>query len=89
MAACSDEQRRARDGQGAFADASKVMARLKGAAGGPKNQQEAKLYRGARQSVGISSRRKGKATLLEVPDDISRDALEGALQRFLDGSPGE
>lgn len=77
------EQGRARNGQGEILGAAQVVARLKGAAEGPRPDPDSRLYRRSRETLGVTARRKGRAVLLEVPDGISRSALETALAQFV------
>ena len=82
-------QRKARDGQGNPIEAAKVVARLKGAAG-PSAAKAAtrQIYRGAPDGAGITARRSGGKTILEVPDGLSRPDADAALRAFLDDRYG-
>lgn len=77
----SDEQRA---GQGGAIDAAKVVARLKASIKDPKRKEIVKRYRRAPEESGVLARRKGRNTVLEVPDSMSRTAVEIAFTQFLD-----
>jgi ParB family chromosome partitioning protein len=79
----SVEQQAARAGQGAALDAGQVLSRLKGSVARPGSKGAIKRYRRAPEETGITARRKGNKTVLEVPDSLSRAAVEAALTQFL------
>lgn len=85
----SVEQQAARDGQGAPLDAAKVMARLKGVAAKPGSKGSIKQYRRASAGAGVTARRKGNMTVLDVPDKLSRGAVEMAFAKFLEDRFGK
>lgn len=77
------EQRQAREGQGPFVDALRVVARLKAVVAAPRSRPEVKTYRRNPAETGITARRKGRATILEVPDDATRNGAMAAFELFL------
>ncbi len=83
------EQDRARAGQGVFVEAPRVVSRLKSVAAAPKPRAKERIYRRMRAESGIKARRKGKTTVLEVPDSMSRMGVEAALQLFLEDRYGK
>lgn len=83
------EQARAREGQGGFIEAPQVVSRLKGAVGGARAVPQPKIYRRAQEESGVKARRKGKATMLEVPDSMTRKGLQAAFELFLDDRFGK
>ncbi len=58
-------------------EATQVVARLLAAAKGPKPAPEIRDY------DGLTARRGAKKTVLDIPDDMGREALEAALKRFV------
>ena len=84
------EQQAAREGQGRGLEAAQVLARLKSTAATRKPKVAgAKCYRRASGESGITARRSGRKTVLEVPDTLSRTAAEAALALFLDDRFGK
>ncbi|MEM6388580.1 MAG: ParB/RepB/Spo0J family partition protein [Pseudomonadota bacterium] len=85
------EQQAARDGQGAPVEAAKVLARLKGAARPPasKPKSTTKTYGSSPVDTPLIARRAGRKTMIEVPDSLSRAALETAFAQFLDDRFGK
>lgn len=84
------EQRAARDGQGRALEPAEVIARLKAVVARPKPKPAAiKRYRMMSGESGITARRSGQKTVLEVPDILSRAAVEAALTQFLDDRFGK
>lgn len=83
-AAIARDQVAARAGQGARLEPAQVMARLKAAVAPekPPGKQEVR-YPGGAPKGSIMARRSGNKTVLEIPDDLSRDALEAALALFV------
>jgi ParB family chromosome partitioning protein len=76
-----------RDGQGV--EPAQVVARLKAAVGAPKAKPAPHVFRRAPEESGITARRSGRKTVLEVPDSLSRTAVEAALALFLDDKFGK
>lgn len=85
----AQEQKAAREGQGAPLEPAQVMARLKGAVAAPKSKPTVRRYRQAPEENAITARRSGRKTVLEVPDTLSRAAVEAALAQFLDDRFGK
>lgn len=80
----AEEQAAARKGQGRGIEPAQVLSRLKGAVNAPRARVKAQHYTGMAGEPVFSVRRSGRKTVLEVPDNLSRDALEDAFRRFLD-----
>ena len=76
-----------RDGQGM--EPAQVVARLKGAISAPKAKSTVRVFRRAPEESGITVRRSGRKTVLEVPDSLSRAGAEAALALFLDDRYGK
>ncbi len=76
-----------RDGQGV--EPAQVVARLKGAVSEPKAKPTVRVFRRAPEESGITARRSGRKTVLEVPDSLSRAGVEAALALFLDDRFGK
>lgn len=85
----ASEQARTREGQGAAIEPAQVVARLKGAVRAPKPKSPVRRFRRAPEETGITARRSGRKTILEVPDSISRAAAEAAFGMFLDDHFGK
>jgi len=85
------DQKAAREGQGAFVEAPQVVARLKAAAvpDKPKRKGGARRYLPAPKEPGITARRSGRKTVLEVPDSLSRAGVEAALRMFVEDRFGK
>ena len=84
------DQQAARDGQGAPVEAAQVITRLKATVAKPKPKTAgAKHYRRMPEEAGITARRSGRKTVLEVPDTLSRAGVEAALAQFLEDRFGK
>ena len=84
-----DAQQKAREGQRGLMEAAKVVARLKAAAGSSGSKKALRqIYPGAAGGAGITARRSGGKTILEVPDSLSRPDADAALHAFLDDRYG-
>lgn len=83
------DQADARKGQGAGIEPALVLARLKGAVAPPKAKRKPKQLRSALGDAAITVRQSGRKTVLEVPDTLSRDALEDMFRQYLDGRFGK
>ena len=86
--AIAAEQARARarenTGKGASVEPARVVARLRAAAGARRQKPSVHKARAVPGGGGITMRRSGRKTILEVPDTTSRAAAETAFARFLD-----
>ncbi|MCT4556477.1 MAG: ParB/RepB/Spo0J family partition protein [Pelagimonas sp.] len=84
-AAIGREQLAARAGRGSFVDAAVVMRRLvrAGKPVVPKAPADVKLYRRGPGERGINVRRKGRKTVIEFEDGLSRDQLEASFAAYL------
>jgi ParB family chromosome partitioning protein len=79
------QQAAARDGQGGFVDAQKVIGQLKSAGAAPSRKTVLKKTYAAPSGAGeITVQKRGKKLQIEVPSGLSRTDVEGALQRLLD-----
>lgn len=76
-----------RKGQGI--EPTQVVARLKRAVSAPKAKSTVRVFRRAPEESGITVRRSGRKTVLEVPDSLSRAGAEAALALFLDDRFGK
>ncbi len=85
----AEAQAAARAGQGAPVEATQVMARLKGAVVTQKRNSAVKRYGRDLGEKGITARRSGHKTVLEVPDNLSRAVVEAAIAQFLDDRFGK
>lgn len=82
------EAARGMAGQGL--DAATVMSRLKAAVAAPKPKTAThRVFRRAPEESGVRMRRKGRTTVLEFNDAMSRRALEAAFKLYLDDRFGE
>ncbi|MEL6886568.1 MAG: ParB/RepB/Spo0J family partition protein [Pseudomonadota bacterium] len=83
-AAIARDQAAARAGQGAPLEPAQVLVRLKAAAVPARPARAAaKRYSPDTVEGGITARRSGRKTVLEVPDTLSRSAVETALAQFV------
>lgn len=76
-----------RKGQGI--EPAQVVARLKRAVRAPKAKSTVRVFRRVPEESGITVRRSGRKTVLEVPDSLSRAGAEAALELFLDDRFGK
>lgn len=83
-AAIATKQDRARAGHGTLLSAAAVLARLRGAAHGPKAQSSAEVLSVAGHEDGITVWRRGRKVRLEFPLDLPEAGLRAALEAFLD-----
>lgn len=80
-----EQQQAAKAGQGGFLEAQKVITQLKSAGSEPTRKQAiTKAYAAPSGAGEITVTRRGKKLQIEVPAELSRRDLEGALQRLLD-----
>ena len=82
-------QNRARQNLGDLIDAPRVVARLRDAAKPRQSKPAVQRYFHAPDDPGITARRSGKKTILEVPDALTRKAAEAAFRKFLDDRFGK
>jgi len=85
---CAEElsraQSQARTGQGAPIESQKVVSLLKASVTVRKPKRAPKkLYLGQGESRGISVSRKGKSTVLEFPENITKEEVSKAFEQFL------
>ena len=85
------DQAVAQKGQGKVVESAQVLARLKGVAATPKAKRKPrpKQFRSALGDAAITARQNGRKTVLEVPDTLSREALEDIFRQYLDGRFGK
>lgn len=84
--AISSEQSSARNGERAFVDPVKVVARLKASVAEPRQSTGKTLYKGKGTKAGVSHSLRGKKHRLEFEAGISRGDLEKAFSAFLDAT---
>ncbi len=77
------EQAAARRGNGAFVAVPKVLARLKTAAYGTKPSSEDEVIETADETGGLLVVRRGRKIRLEFRQDISKKALQAAMDEFI------
>lgn len=70
-------------------EAAAVVARLRKAAAPPKARPQTRQFRPDPSQAAVSMRRAGRKTVLEVPDSMSRSAVEAALKLFVQDRFGD
>ncbi|MGR3512058.1 MAG: ParB/RepB/Spo0J family partition protein [Paracoccaceae bacterium] len=78
------EQNEARQGAGAFVDATRVVSRLKSCVAVTKERPRAREYKGSGASAGMALTVHGRKHRLEFDPRSSRDDLEAAFRIYLD-----
>lgn len=76
-------------GSGTPIEAPQVVARLRGAVTGPKAKPQTQSFGGISGGAGITARRSGRKTILEVPDSLTREGASAAFQLFLESRFGK
>ena len=76
-------------GSGTPIEAPQVVARLRGAVTGPKAKPQTQSFGGISGGAGITARRSGRKTILEVPDSLTREGASAAFQQFLESRFGK
>ena len=81
----ADRQQAAREGQGAFVDAARVIGLLKASTEAPKpRRSKARVYKGAAQSRGMTFTKRGDTCRLEFPADLTPAEAQAAFTDWVD-----